>query len=62
MECRGFCSTLKPLPLDLKRQSVSDITRPDEVEKNSTAYGRAVAVATGRGFKSHQPDSLERQV
>jgi hypothetical protein len=27
-----------------------------EVEMNSTSYSRAVAAATGRGFKSHQPD------
>ncbi len=25
---------------------------------SSIAYGRAVAAATGRGFKSHQPDNL----
>jgi putative endonuclease len=28
-------------------------------EKSSTSYGRAVAAATGRGFKSHQPDSVD---
>jgi hypothetical protein len=27
----------------------------------SIAYGRALAAATGRGFKSHQPDNLRRQ-
>jgi len=28
---------------------------------SSIAYGRAVAAATGRGSKSHQPDNLRRE-
>jgi hypothetical protein len=28
---------------------------------SSIGYGRAVAAATGRGFKSHQPDNLRRE-
>src|SRR5438552_13574389 len=30
----------------------------DAVETSSTNHGRAVAAATGRGFKSHQPDKI----
>jgi hypothetical protein len=58
MERRGFSSIVKALPLAPKQRGVSDITRPDEVEMSSIGYGRAVAAATGRGFKSHQPDKI----
>ena len=39
-----------------EQHNASDTTRQDEAEMSSTSYGRAVAAATGRGFKSHQPD------
>jgi len=49
---------VKPLPLAPKQHNGSDIIRLAGAEKSSTSYGREVAAATGRGFKSHQPDSL----
>jgi predicted GIY-YIG superfamily endonuclease len=39
-----------------KQRNASDITRPDKVEMSSRGSRRAVAAATGRGFKSHLPD------
>jgi hypothetical protein len=46
----------KALPPAPKLHNASGTTRADEVGMNSIRYSRAVAAATGRGFKSHQPD------
>jgi hypothetical protein len=58
MERHGFSSIVKALLLVPKPSGANDITRPDEVETSSIGYCRAVAAATGRGFKSHQPDRI----
>jgi hypothetical protein len=58
MERHGFSSIVKALPVAPKQRGASDITRPDEVEISSIGYCRAVAAATGRGFKSDQPDFI----
>ena len=56
MECRGLSSTAKALLLAPKRLNASDTIRLAGGEMSSTSCGRAVAAATGRGFKSHQPN------
>ena len=56
MECRGSYSTAKLLLLAPKQPDASDITRRDEAGSSSIDYGRAVAAATGRRFKSSRPD------
>jgi len=58
MECHGFWSVAKALPADPKQRNASGTTKLDAVETSSTNHGRAVAAATGRGFKSHQPDKI----
>ena len=50
---------MKALPLAPKQRNASDIIRLARAETSSISYGRAVAAATGRGFKSHQPDSVD---
>ncbi len=47
------------MPLAPKQRNASDIIRLARAETSSISYGRAVAAATGRGFKSHQPDSVD---
>ena len=56
MEDRGFCSTAKRSPPVPQQHSASGIAKRAEVGMNSKSYSKAVAAATGRGFKSHQPD------
>jgi hypothetical protein len=58
MEPHGFSSIVNALPLGQKRHNASDITRAGEAEMISISSLRAVAAATGRGFKSHQPDEI----
>ena len=60
MAVRGCLFTAKVLPVDPKQRNASDTTRPDEVETNLIRYGRAVAAATGRRFKSSRPDVAAR--
>jgi hypothetical protein len=56
MEHRGFSSTAKALPLGLKQNNASNISRRVVVEMSSIGLCKAVAAATSREFKSHQPD------
>src|SRR5262245_20232780 len=56
MACLGFWSAAKVLPRVRKQLNASDTPRPAEVEMSALGDNRAGAAATGRGFKSHQPD------
>jgi hypothetical protein len=57
MACRGLWSTVKAFLVAPKPQKESDIINPAVVAMNSSAWVcSAVAAATGRGFKSRQPD------
>jgi hypothetical protein len=55
-EHRGSSSHSEEFALVPQQRNVSDITKLARIETNSTRCNRAVAAATGRGFKSHQPD------
>ena len=48
----------KASPLAPKQHNANDTIRLGGAETTWTSYRRAVAAATGRGFKSHQPDSV----
>jgi hypothetical protein len=60
MECLGSFSIVKGLTLVPKQHNASDITRPGEAGMNWRSCCRAVAAATGRGFKSSRPDVASR--
>ena len=60
MVFHGFCGTVRAFRTVPKPPEKSGIINQDEVATNSIGYVRsAVAAATGRGFKSRQPDFLE---
>ena len=59
--CPGSSSTARVLLRAAKLSEKSATSRPDEVASNSIVCPRAVAAATGRGFKSHQPDFPQRR-
>ena len=61
MEYRGSSFIVKAFPHVPKQHNASDITRQEEAGMSSRRYRRAVAAATGRGFKSHQPEKIISQ-
>src|SRR5207248_5215248 len=52
----------KALPPGQKRHNASDITRAGKAERISISSLRAVAAATGRGFKSNKPIQRAEEV
>ena len=59
MVSHGACCISRASKLAQKPHKENDIIRPDEVETSLTAgLSRTVAAATGRGFKSRQPNGF----